>query len=619
MLNRKAQVTIFIIIAILIVALSISIYIFYPQIFPAEKSRAEIAEEYFLQCIREKTLEGQKIMAFHGGYIELPEFETGSTYMPFSNQFSFLGSNIPYWFYVSGNNLQKMQKPSKQIMEEQLSNYINDKLSECDFSIFEFQGFNFSYGNERIVETSIQKQYIETTVNWPLRISVDEKTTVINQHRTRINTQFGQLYEDAETLFDSEVNEMFLENYSLDVLRLNAPVSGFEISCVPKTWNKAQLKSDLQQALQDNLATLKIQGNSYSLSGEDRRYFVYNPGKSISSQANFIYLQESPMRFEVYPSENNLLRADPIGNQQGINLAGFCYVPYHFVYDMSFPVMIQLYNNGEIFQFPVVVVIDKTNPRNSLFVENITQTPNLCNNEYRIQDIEIYTFDQNNNPINAKIYYKCLDKVCDLGETEREGSYNELKTKIPACYNGQIIATSEGYKDYSFIVSSNEPFTANLFLDKIYSFDLDMNLNSDEKALVSFNSIDYSYSSLYPDERKINLSRGTYDVSVFVFKDSQITLGSQQQEQCIEVPVGGIGSIFGLTREECFTIDMPEQTITSVIIGGGTKEISFYESDLKAMNKITISFSRFSTPTTIDELSNIMTAISSAELAITKS
>lgn len=619
MLNRKAQVTIFIIIAILIVALSISVYIFYPKIFPIEKSRANIAEEYFLQCIREKTLEGQKIMAFHGGYLDLPEFEAGSTYMPFSNQFSFLGSNIPYWFYVSGNNLQKMQKPSKQLMEEQLSKYVDSRLSECDFSIFEFQGFNFSYATERSVEVSIQKQYIETTVNWPIRIDVDDKTILINQHITRTETKFGQLYDEASILFDSEINEMFLENYSLDVLRLNAPVSGFEISCVPKTWNKLELKNDLQQALQDNLATLKIQGNSYSLLKEDRKYFVYNPGKSILSQVNFVYLPESPMRFEIYPSENNLLRADPIGNQQGINLAGFCYVPYHFVYDISFPVMVQLYNNEELFQFPITVIIDKTNPRNSLLVENIIQTPNLCSNEYRIQDATIYTFDQSNNPINANIYYKCLDKVCDLGETAREGNYMQLQTKIPVCYNGQIIATSEGYKDYNFIVSSNEPFTANLFLDKLYSLDLDLNLNADEKAIISFNSPDYSYSSLYPDDKKINLSRGNYEVSVFVFKDSQITLRSQQQEQCIEVPVGGIGGIFGLTREECFIVDMPEQTITSVIIGGGTKEISFYESDLKTINKITISFSRFSTPTTIDELSNIMTAISSAELTITKS
>ena len=48
--------------------------------------------------------------------------------MPFSSQLNFLGDFIPYWYYVSGNNIQKEQMPSKNDMEEQLEEFIEEKI-----------------------------------------------------------------------------------------------------------------------------------------------------------------------------------------------------------------------------------------------------------------------------------------------------------------------------------------------------------------------------------------------------------------------------------------------------------------------------------------------------------
>jgi len=89
----------------------------------------------FLACLEDDILTGVEILESQAGYITLPDFEPGSAYMPFSSQLNFLGNPIPYWYYVSGNNLQKEQVPSENDMEEQLADFIEQKIINCIFHI----------------------------------------------------------------------------------------------------------------------------------------------------------------------------------------------------------------------------------------------------------------------------------------------------------------------------------------------------------------------------------------------------------------------------------------------------------------------------------------------------
>jgi len=63
------------------------------------------------------------------------------------------------------------------------------------------------------------------------------------------------------------------------------------------------------------------------------------------------------------------LIANPVGNQPGLGVLCFCYVPYHFVYNIGYPVLIQVYSGEEIFQFPVAVVVKGNKPREALDYE----------------------------------------------------------------------------------------------------------------------------------------------------------------------------------------------------------------------------------------------------------
>ena len=141
-ISKKGQLTIFIIIAIIIVAVVVVIFLLRDKIFQQGMPKEVLpVYEYFLSCIEDDTKQAALLMESQAGYLELPEFEPGSEYMPFSSQLNFLGFAVPYWYYVSANGIIKEQIPSKEKMERQLEVYLQDRVKRCNFRDFESQGF----------------------------------------------------------------------------------------------------------------------------------------------------------------------------------------------------------------------------------------------------------------------------------------------------------------------------------------------------------------------------------------------------------------------------------------------------------------------------------------------
>ncbi|MCH7850945.1 MAG: hypothetical protein IH845_04855, partial [Nanoarchaeota archaeon] len=133
-MNNKAQITIFVIIAIVLVGGILAYFTLRDNLggrrVPVE---LEPVYEYYLECLEETTRDGIRLLGEQGGYIETPEFEPGSSFMPFSNQLDFFGQGVPYWLYISGNNLLKEQVPSKSFMESELSIYVGEHSTNCNF------------------------------------------------------------------------------------------------------------------------------------------------------------------------------------------------------------------------------------------------------------------------------------------------------------------------------------------------------------------------------------------------------------------------------------------------------------------------------------------------------
>ncbi len=612
MINRKGQVTIFIIIAIVLVV-GVVIFFVYKDSIVSESIPLSIEPAYanFLSCLEEDTLNGIDVLESQGGYITLPDFEQGSEYMPFSSQLNFLGNPIPYWYYVSGNNIQKEQVPSKKEMEDQLGEFINKKITRCVFDYYYEQGFEINLG-EPNTKVIVRENEVEVDLNMDLGINKEEDSALIRNHKMVVKSKLGTLYNSAKKIYEYEQNSLFLENYAVDTLRLYAPVDGVELTCSPLTWEANEIFDELQEAIEVNTLSLKLKGGDYSLRNEENKYFIVD--LPVDADVRFINSKEWANSFEVAPSEGSILLANPVGNQPGLGILGFCYIPYHFVYNVKYPVLVQVSNGNEIFQFPVAVVVQNNKPRKALDVNALeVESSELCKNKNNLLEVNVY--DSKLNPVEADISYECFGEVCNIGKTEQ----GNLEEEFPQCANGYILVKANGFEETKYLYSTIGPGSVDIILDKLYEEEIELKLDGNNyqgNAMINFISDKSSKTIIYPEQKTINLSEGQYEIQVYVYKDSDLKLKETTYEQCVDVPQEGFGSLLGLTQNKCFDVQIPAQVISNVLSGGGNENYYVLESELENSNTIEINVGSLELPKTIEELQDNYLLVEDKELEV---
>jgi hypothetical protein len=594
---KRSQLTIFIIIALVIIAAVVVYFVLRNSSASSVPENMKPVYDYYLSCLQENAMGGVTLLEQQGGYIVPPNFVPGSQYMPFSSQLDFFGQPVSYWMYVTGNNLLKEQVPLKSDMQEQLAKYVNDRVNSCDFSSFYEQGYVVSIGDVSSTSSKINNLNVDLDVKAPITISFDNQSVTISEHKFSVDSKLGKFYDLATSIYNFEKTNMFLESYALDTLRLYEPVTGVELTCAPKVFNDEQIRTSLAEALQENVGMLKLKGSYYSLSSKDNNYFVTDIGKSVDENVNFIYNSNMPTRIEIYGDKI----AQPVGMQEGLGILGFCYVPYHLIYDVDFPVLIQLYDSNEMFQFPMAVIIDKTQARNALPTEAGTSIESpICT--YYNQPIEIHTYNSQLAPIEADLKFKCLNTECSVGESQISNGDAVFHGNVPQCVNGFVIANALGYAESKYQISTNEESTANIVLSKLYNITLDLGDLKGGQALINFQSEDYSTTAMYPETKNVQLKEGSYNISVYVYKNSTIHILATSSQKCVKVPQSGVLGVLGGEKDQCFDVNLPAQDINFAIIGGGNTQDYLSESQLNSLGKLNINVPIFKTPTSLQEV-----------------
>ncbi len=604
-MKKRAQVTIFIIVAIVVVGGIVAYFA------SREGSGQSIPEDmkpvydYYISCLESTTEQGISLLGEQGGYIELPDFESGSAYIPFSSQLSFFGQAVPYWMFVSGNNFLKEQVPTRRDMERQLGDYVSDRLEDCDFSDFEKMGYDV-YIEEGKAVVGINELSVDLDVTNNIIIFKGEQSAVVNSHDFSVSSKLGKFYRMALDVYNYEKSEMFLEKYALDVMRLYAPVDGVELSCAPKIFVDEEIRKDLYDGLEANINSIKLKGDYYKLSSQEREYFVKDVGFDVDENVNIMYNPSWSTRIEIYGDRV----VKPVGTQPGLSALGFCYVPYHLVYDISFPAMIQFYDSEELFQFPVSVIIDNSQPREALppSLGDVSLDSEVC--RYKNSDISVWTYDSELNPVEARLQFKCLGSICEIGKTTfGRGDGQQLTGDdeavyigmVPQCVNGFIVASAEGYADSKFQISTNSESVAHIILKKEYEIGLDLG-EIGGTAVVSFIGEEYSATIMYPEMKSITLVEGEYEISVYVYEDSALAFPGYDDRICVDVPVSGFGGLVGLEEEKCYDINVPSMEIEMVVVGGGKATEYITESMLVDLAELNLNVPLFGRPASLDEL-----------------
>ena len=121
-MNKRGQVTLFIIIAIAIVAAIILVILFQRGTIGGGLPSSDIAKvkTYFSDCFEIKTKEAILFIGKHGGYYDLNDVES----------ISFLDEQTAYYWKGNQNFV-----PQIEIIQDELNSYLNDNIGGCFLSL----------------------------------------------------------------------------------------------------------------------------------------------------------------------------------------------------------------------------------------------------------------------------------------------------------------------------------------------------------------------------------------------------------------------------------------------------------------------------------------------------
>jgi len=639
---KKAQVTTFIILGIVILVAIVFVIYLNDYLFKSELQReaesftvpqqVQPVKNYIDSCVLGVAKQGVELIGFQGGYLTLNNNQQVNPLMPFADTLRIFNDNnlvTSYWFYETDNGIQKNQVPALDDININLENYIKDNVAIC-FSDLQttFNDYNINNANDIYVDVDIKEEAVIVKIINNIDIQQQDFNFILNQHFVELDVGLGKTYDIAKKIIEKENQEYFLEDKTEDILILydEIPYSGIDLDCNIKTWNKYQVYNDLKLLLKENIGSIKLANTNFDSSDG---YFIWSNvlDKNYNNiNVDFTYLPSWPLKMDVEPSQGNILKGTRI-NKGGLNAALnlFCLNSYQFIYDIKYPVLVSIFDSnafngqGFTFQFGTQVIINNNQPRNDLVnAFNIDKTDKtFC--QTRQNQVNLFALDSDVYQISGvektlggvSVSYKCFNQECSIGETALdENNLYSLNEEFPICVNGMIIADKNGYLKKETQFSTDTPSSIVIELNKIYNANLEIsidnsNIADDEEVILNFNTNDYSTSVSYPDTDNLDLISGTYNVTAYLVKKGSFIIKGGTANQCVKIPRASLLGVLGLKKEECFTTNLDDLNLNEVVITNNKFEIFVPISDLQQGKKLIININKGEIPENYQELNQV--------------
>ena len=265
-MNRKGQITTFILIGLLVIALAVGIYLTRDTLFrgiviPKELSVPEQAEgirQYVQQCFDRVLNDGIRLISSQGGYINIPEdpFRVGSSrnFLPFHED-----NKVAYWFYQADNLVNVNQVPTTNLMEQELASYVEENLFTCLGNFVDFESFTIIPGAVNAV-VNIKTYQVLSRIDFPLNVNRNDFEFTFDQFYSVSDVPLGDLYSLAKRVFDEENQQFFFEKKTLDLMSFydEVPLVGETNDCIAPVWVTEQVKTDLKRILRDNVPHFRV-------------------------------------------------------------------------------------------------------------------------------------------------------------------------------------------------------------------------------------------------------------------------------------------------------------------------------------------------------------------------
>ncbi len=197
-LNIRGQVTIFIIIAIIIVAAAVLIYIFYPQIKTSLGIGTETPQGFIQLCIEEEIQNNIEKLSVQGGSLN-PEH-----YIMYNNE------KIEYLCYTNQDyQTCVMQQPMLiEHIESEIKEEIKEEVAACFNSMelsYQKKGYDTNM-KEGGIDIKLLPKKIVSTFNYSLTLSKNGDTENYDLFNVIVNNNLYELASISNSILNDEVN-----------------------------------------------------------------------------------------------------------------------------------------------------------------------------------------------------------------------------------------------------------------------------------------------------------------------------------------------------------------------------------------------------------------------------
>ncbi len=526
--SKKAQITIFAVLAFLLIA---GAMIYFSLKSQAIRNQPEVPESvaskeadsinnFVTTCLRDTTRDAIKEVGKHGGFTSIKNLKL-NPYDPTKSQ-GFIDDrfSVPYWFYVDNDDYKSempklcsnskycvLQSYGPNNIQKNIQNYIENNIEKC---LKNFSAFKDIYDiNPGKLKSSviILNDSVISQLHYPLKIK-DYNTNsnlVLSDFSVSIPSKLSQMYDFASKIVEAESKYSFIEK---NVLQLIDIYSGMDTDEFPpfrdieffdfskKIWIRTLLEQKLKSSLLPLIGLTRIANarNGFpAIAHVDGDYHKYAQGLYNSF---VVKLNDSDYDFDVqvfYPNSNidfyinsrkELIKPrtySPPDTSQLIKMFSLVVQDYYFKYFLTFPVIIRIHSddtsidpNGYDFYFAVEANIFNNVPRRGNFTIISDAGPDYLSLEdprtFVNANITVETYDRHTDkPIDdVLISYVCGPEIF-LGSTKMINNKALFKSKFPYCAsNGYIKASKQGY------ASATIPFNNldNDLSDKHFKFEL---------------------------------------------------------------------------------------------------------------------------------------------------
>ncbi len=506
---KKGQITLFILIAVVLLVGAGMIYMIMSKQSPVGGSFKDAIirdvpsemvpiSSYIDKCILDVAEDALILAGHQGGYTYPEELGIRSKYgLPTSGNavnHPIYGTDVPYYYFLSSTDecsgdcqlgimmpfLTKLDgSPS---IEGELEKYLERNIETCldDLNVFRDQGWEIEIKESPTVEVAVAGTDVLFLLHFPFRAKkLDTSAHEAVDFIARVPVNLKKVYEQAYVIWRHEIEGRFLEHHMMNIIS-SAGYSDSRPNGLPPIayskfrfgetnyWVEIDVADQVKDLIERDIRMIQVNG---SLNFIDRDIdhpaidILMGPGMTVPNieslyglDITFNYFKDwwNWIYFDV--CDGGVCKPKTFGVTTPIPLG---YSQYHFSYDISHPVLIEIFDPGSLGHkgYTFLFALESNIRNNRPIAEDYTVPEPIvgpspigsvlyCDPNQRTSgNISVTVRDGDGNPLEGvSIIYADGPNACAIGETDENGL---LMTQFPPSMGGVITAIKEEYSSYS--------------------------------------------------------------------------------------------------------------------------------------------------------------------------